>query len=254
MPTQLIMITSGALTVYGGLSLPVTIAVGALGVFVGDLACYLLGRSAPDRRPARPPHPDGPRRAASRVTHGLREPGPLVILLCRFVPGGRMAACFSAGRSRYPYRLFLPYEAVAALAWATYGALVGHLGGTALTHSAWRLAAGRRGGRSGIRAGRVGDDLDQQRPADPRRDRRPTRRAADAPSCGRRPAQRADRPDRERRERSPGVPVGDDPGSEVGGGPGSVWGGSGDRLAVCLERGEAACWPSAGSSWRRCSR
>ena len=31
-PTQIVMITSGALTVYGGLDLPVTIAVGAFGV------------------------------------------------------------------------------------------------------------------------------------------------------------------------------------------------------------------------------
>jgi membrane protein DedA with SNARE-associated domain len=44
-----------------------------------------------------------------------------------------------AGRGRCPYRLFLLYETVAALGWATYGALVGHLGGTALTESAWRL-------------------------------------------------------------------------------------------------------------------
>ncbi|MGS2614223.1 DedA family protein [Micromonospora sp. LZ34] len=139
-PTQVIMITSGALTVYGGLNLPLTIAVGALGVFAGDLACYLLGRGAPGRRPPRHTGPGRARRVAGRVTRGLRRPGPLVILLCRFVPGGRMAACFSAGRSRYPYRLFLLYEAVAALAWATYGALVGHLGGTALTGSAWRLA------------------------------------------------------------------------------------------------------------------
>ncbi|MDO3701238.1 DedA family protein [Micromonospora sp. C28SCA-DRY-2] len=139
-PTQVVMITSGALTVYGGLNLPLTIAVGALGVFAGDLVCYLLGRSAPDHRPPRPGRPGRARRVAGRVTRGLRRPGPLVILLCRFVPGGRMAACFSAGRSRYPYRLFLLYETLAALAWASYGALVGHLGGTALTGSAWRLA------------------------------------------------------------------------------------------------------------------
>ena len=110
-PTQAVMITSGALTVYGGLSLPLTIAVGALGVFAGDLACYLIGRGAPDRREARHAVPGRARRVAGRVSRGLREPGPLVILLCRFVPGGRMAACFSAGRSRYPYRLFLLYEA-----------------------------------------------------------------------------------------------------------------------------------------------
>ncbi|MFI9641964.1 DedA family protein [Micromonospora sp. NPDC051925] len=138
-PTQAIMITGGALTVVGGLSLPLTIGVGALGVFAGDLACYLLGRSAPDRRQARHAEPGRARRVAGRVTRGLRRPGPLAILLCRFVPGGRMAACFSAGRSRYPYRLFLCYEATAAVGWASYGALVGHLGGTALTGSAWRL-------------------------------------------------------------------------------------------------------------------
>ncbi|MEH0970871.1 DedA family protein [Micromonospora sp. CPCC 205546] len=139
-PTQVVMITGGALTVYGGLNLPVTIAVGALGVFVGDLACYLLGRGAPDRREPRDVRRGRARRVANRVAQGLRRPGPLVILLCRFVPGGRMAACFSAGRSRYPYRLFLLYEGLAALGWATYGGLVGHLGGTALTESAWRLA------------------------------------------------------------------------------------------------------------------
>ncbi|WP_428961936.1 DedA family protein [Micromonospora fluostatini] len=139
-PTQLLMVSSGALTVYGTLSLPVTIAVGALGVFLGDLACYLLGRIAPDRRPPGPAVPGRARRVAGRVLHRLRQPGPLVILLCRFVPGGRMAACFSAGRSRYPYRLFLGWDAAAALAWASYGALVGHLGGMALAGSAWRLA------------------------------------------------------------------------------------------------------------------
>ncbi|HEX8344900.1 MAG TPA: DedA family protein, partial [Actinoplanes sp.] len=45
-PIQAVMITSGALTVYGGLSLPLVIAVGALGMFTGDTICYVLGRTA----------------------------------------------------------------------------------------------------------------------------------------------------------------------------------------------------------------
>lgn len=174
-PTQAVMITGGALTVYGQLDLRLTVAVGAVGMFAGDLACYLLGRwtpvgarlpalRRPGIRPATPDPPDGTgpefppdgatapllgaarrwaraRRAASRFGRGLRRPGPLVILLCRFVPGGRMAACFHAGRVRYPARLFVTYDAVAALGWATYGGLVGHAGGSALTQSAWRLLA-----------------------------------------------------------------------------------------------------------------
>jgi membrane-associated protein len=156
-PTQAIMITSGALTVYGGLNLPTTIAVGALGVITGDWACYLLGRSTHDRvgpiarlrrrcvtgtgDPTAVVRRGKARRTAARLTRGLREPGPLVIMLCRFVPGGRMAAGFHAGRTGYPIRLFLAYDGAAALGWATYGGLVGHIGGTAITQSAWRLFA-----------------------------------------------------------------------------------------------------------------
>jgi membrane protein DedA with SNARE-associated domain len=160
-PTQVVMITGGALTIYGGLNLPLVISVGALGVFCGDVACYLLGRTGyllgrtgagrltfgrhPARsraNSARPGRSGGSRsrQAAGRFTRALRQPGPLVILLCRFVPGGRMIACFNAGRVRYPYRLFLAYDAAAALGWALYGGLVGHLGGAALTDSVWRLA------------------------------------------------------------------------------------------------------------------
>jgi membrane-associated protein len=161
-PTQAIMITAGALTVYGDFSLPLVIAVGAAGMFTGDLVCFLLGRTAghstgpglsgrlttlrqrcaragtptPEKKPQR-----AATRAASRFTRGLRRPGPLVLLLCRFVPGGRMAAGYHAGRSGYPSRLFGTYDGAAALGWATYGGLVGHIGGTALTQSAWRLFA-----------------------------------------------------------------------------------------------------------------
>jgi membrane-associated protein len=158
-PIQAIMITSGALTVYGNLSLPVVIAVGALGMFAGDSIAFVLGRSAGRRvgghwlshrlaqlRGRFAPKNDGDhasktKRAAERFTRGLRRPGPLVLLLCRFVPGGRMAAGYHAGRTGYPIKLFVAYDGLAALGWASYGGLVGHIGGTAVTQSAWRLFA-----------------------------------------------------------------------------------------------------------------
>jgi membrane protein DedA with SNARE-associated domain len=171
-PIQAIMITSGALTVYGNLDLALVIAVGALGMFTGDSIAFVLGRSTgavgrgwlqalrsryaprPEDEPAgvEPSARSGvatgwmdggsrTRRAAVRFTRGLRRPGPLVLLLCRFVPGGRMAAGFHAGRAGYPIKLFVAYDGAAALGWATYGGLVGHVGGTAVTQSAWRLLA-----------------------------------------------------------------------------------------------------------------
>src|SRR3954471_21413474 len=62
-PTQAIMITSGALTVYGDLSLPLVIAVGAVGMFTGDTVAFLLGRST--RRVGRST------RGAGRSTRGV---------------------------------------------------------------------------------------------------------------------------------------------------------------------------------------
>ena len=158
-PIQGIMITSGALTVYGHLSLPVVITIGALGMFTGDSIAFLLGRTAGQAaggswlstrlavlRDRFAPgddsgHRSKTRRAAVRFTRGLRKPGPLVLLLCRFVPGGRMAAGYHAGSSGYPIRLFVLYDGLAAAGWASYGGLVGHIGGTAVTQSAWRLFA-----------------------------------------------------------------------------------------------------------------
>ncbi|MET0414624.1 MAG: DedA family protein [Actinoplanes sp.] len=160
-PIQAIMITSGALTVYGNLNLAAVIAIGALGMFTGDSIAFMLGRSTGQvgrgwlssrigalRSRYAPKHDDDQakedsrtRRAAQRFTRGLRRPGPLVLLLCRFVPGGRMAAGFHAGRTGYPIKLFILYDGAAAVAWATYGGLVGHVGGTAITQSAWRLFA-----------------------------------------------------------------------------------------------------------------
>ena len=160
-PTQAIMITSGALTVYGNLDLPLVVAVGALGMVTGDSIAFLLGRSTAHTAPGwlsgrlhdlrtrfGPQHDVEPvreesktRRAAERFTRGLRRPGQLVLLLCRFVPGGRMAAGFHAGRKGYPIKLFAVYDVAAALSWAAYGGLVGHVGGTAITQSAWRLFA-----------------------------------------------------------------------------------------------------------------
>lgn len=174
LPTQAIMITSGVLAAQGELNLPIAIAVGAAGVLCGDLAWWFIGRTAPrgtgrtaprgigragpgsatgrsrssrwrsrltELATAAPESAKGPMRTATRLTRGLRRPGPLVILLGRFVPGGRMAACFFAGRTRYPSRRFLAYEVAAAVAWASYGGVVGNVGGDAVTRSAWLLVA-----------------------------------------------------------------------------------------------------------------
>ncbi|WP_344323026.1 DedA family protein [Streptomyces macrosporus] len=53
--------------------------------------------------------------------------GPLVVL-ARFAPAGRSVTSLAAGTARRRTREFLPWSALAGLAWAAYGVTVGRLG------------------------------------------------------------------------------------------------------------------------------
>ena len=59
----------------------------------------------------------------------LRERGGELIVIGRFIPGGRTAVALSAGTLAYPWRRFIVFDVVAALVWATYAALLGYYGG-----------------------------------------------------------------------------------------------------------------------------
>jgi membrane-associated protein len=71
-------------------------------------------------------------------------PCAVIIIVARFIPGGRTATTFSAGALEMPWRRFLTIDAVAAVLWATYIALLGYFGGEAFEQSLWKpiLAAG----------------------------------------------------------------------------------------------------------------
>jgi membrane protein DedA with SNARE-associated domain len=136
-PGDTAMITAGIIAANEGLSLPLVIAVGALGGIAGDNAFYLLGRRVGPplaRRFLR-----GPR--ASRLygwaKHQLAVRGATVIIVGRFIPAGRTATTFACGTIGYRYRRFLVADTVAATAWATYTALLGYLGGNAFRERFW---------------------------------------------------------------------------------------------------------------------
>ncbi len=59
-----------------------------------------------------------------------------MIVVARFVPGGRTAVTLTAGAVRYPLRSFSTFDAIAAVSWATYAALIGYLGGAAFEDDA----------------------------------------------------------------------------------------------------------------------
>jgi membrane protein DedA with SNARE-associated domain len=60
----------------------------------------------------------------------LKERGSYILIVARFIPGGRTATTFTAGlvHLRWSVR-FAPYVFVAAILWSVYGGLLGYLGG-----------------------------------------------------------------------------------------------------------------------------
>ncbi|RDD84198.1 hypothetical protein DVZ84_36580 [Streptomyces parvulus] len=107
---------------------------------LGDMAVYRLAwRGGPrlDRAIARS------RRlttAQERLGGALARGGGALVVLARFAPAGRSVVSLVAGTAHRRVREFLPWSALAGLAWAAYSVALGYFGGQWLGAS-W-LAAG----------------------------------------------------------------------------------------------------------------
>jgi len=129
-PSETALIVCGIQAARGQLSLELVIVCAAAGAFTGDNASYAVGRWL--GRPA------VGRFFMGEVAQGrldwarkfLKERGSYVLVVARFIPGGRTATTFTAGlvRLRWMTR-FAPYVFLAAILWAVYGGLLGYLGG-----------------------------------------------------------------------------------------------------------------------------
>jgi membrane-associated protein len=128
-PSETLAITAGVLAGLGKLHLGTVIPAAAAGAFIGDSSMYLIGRKF--GRPARERLFRGPRaqRVLGWAEKQLDERGPYLILIARFVPGGRTATTFTAGMVHFRAAVFFPLAAVAAVAWACYAVLLGYFGG-----------------------------------------------------------------------------------------------------------------------------
>ena len=136
-PSESILIVGGLLSVVGKLTLGWVIVAGALGAFAGDNISYAVGRFI--GKPAQERFLNGERaqRALDWARRLLAKRGGLVVILGRYVPGGRTAATFTAGLTHYSYPRFVFYDTIAAVTWATYAALLGYFGGRFFEHNVW---------------------------------------------------------------------------------------------------------------------
>ncbi len=137
LPSESAVILAGLLAVVGDLSLAWVIAAAAAGAFVGDSISCSIGRYA--GQPVQRRFFDGRRgKATIDWARGqLDRRGGTLILVARFIPGGRTATTFSAGLTRFPLRVFIPFAFLAAIGWAVYGGLLGYLGGRTFEDRPW---------------------------------------------------------------------------------------------------------------------
>jgi membrane-associated protein len=137
-PSETAVITLGVAT--AGSADPriaLLVAFCAAGAFLGDNLCYLLGRRfAPwiERRFFR--SEKGAKRRDWAV-RSLDRYGMPLIVVCRFIPGGRTAVMLSCGIIRYNRRSFVIATAIAGVIWACYSFFIGRLGGKAFESKPW---------------------------------------------------------------------------------------------------------------------
>lgn len=130
-PSETLVVAAAALAGSGRLDLALVLLAAAAGALLGDNAAYGIGRlfgprlerwlSATPRR----------RERLDWAERQLDERGGTLIVVARFVPGGRTATMVSAGLLGMRWRRFVPFDLAASTVWALYASLIGFFGGTA---------------------------------------------------------------------------------------------------------------------------
>ncbi len=136
-PSETIVITAAVLAAQGELFIWLIVPLVAVGAFLGDNLCYLLGRRIGDPVADRLFKGEKGQARLRWAEEALRRRGAILIGVGRFIPGGRTATTFAAGTLEMPYRQFAVADAFAAVLWAFYVSMLGYLGGETFKDNLW---------------------------------------------------------------------------------------------------------------------
>ena len=141
-PSETLMVIGGNLASSGDLVLWLVILSGAAGAILGDNISYGLGTLLGERTVKRWFSGEKAHKRFEWAERTLDERGAYIIIIARFIPGGRTAVTFSAGYVHsLSWRRFIVYDVIAGVIWATYAALLGYFGGkTFEDHPLWGVA------------------------------------------------------------------------------------------------------------------
>ena len=131
------VILAGVLASTGDLVLVLVILFAAAGAIAGDNLSYWIGRKVGYRIVDR--FFKGERRKQIDWAHRqVEERGGYLIIIGRFIPGGRTAVTFSCGMLEMRWRRFFAFDVVAGLVWATYATMLGYVGGRTFEESPFK--------------------------------------------------------------------------------------------------------------------
>ena len=106
------------------------VVVSALGAFAGDCASHAMGRFAGPSLISRFSRGEKGRHRIEWARAKVNQHAVLLLLVARYLPGGRFATGIATGGIFYPWRKFLPLDLLGATIWAAYSVLIGYVGGS----------------------------------------------------------------------------------------------------------------------------
>jgi membrane-associated protein len=133
-PSETSVILAGVIAATGDLLLFGVILCAAGGAILGDNTAYWIGRKAGPSIVARFFSGERRKRIDWAEEHVV-ERGGYLIIVGRFIPGGRTAITLACGLLKMRWRRFIAFDVPAGLLWASYAALLGYFGGKAFEES-----------------------------------------------------------------------------------------------------------------------
>lgn len=138
LPSETVVLTAAVLASRGRLNIGLVALSAAVGALLGDNSAYWLGRRGLRRLTDRLLGSEKNQKRIAWARGQLRDRGGWIIIVARFIPGGRTATTYVAGTLEMPWKTrFLPFDTVAAVAWALFSSALGYFGGAAFERNLW---------------------------------------------------------------------------------------------------------------------
>ena len=137
-PSETSVITAGVVASQGDLNVMLVILFAAAGAIAGDNLAYFLGWRFGRRINDRFFSSEKAKQRVAWAHRQVEERGGELIVVARFIPGGRTVVTLSAGTLEYPWRKFILFDSIAGLVWGVYAASLGYFGGKAFEDAPWK--------------------------------------------------------------------------------------------------------------------